>query len=174
LSPVLAEESYAQNRPVKPPRPAKNAPLVVNAIVGKPLVIHGQSASLAFSRDGTQLTSGIPFWSTVDGSQLVGSSTNARKGRPAFSQDGRYVANGLSILNARNEVAVTLLDPGFGKRKVNVMAFSPDGKTAAVGNGDRAAGDLKLFAVPSGEVSRRVCAHAPNWLWESTHRCRAR
>ncbi len=147
-------------------RSPTNTPGMFSPTAGEPIVIKGRSAGLAFSRDGALLTSGSSVWSSLEGTLLVGSGTTARNGRPAFSRDGRYVANGLEILEAQNGNWVTLIEPGFDGKKTYGVAFSPDGTMIAVGKGDWGAGDLKLFAVPSGEEMQTFTGHT-NPVWDA-------
>lgn len=137
----------------------------VGVTVGEPIVIKGRSAGLAFSRDGTRLTTGSSVWSALDGKLLVGTGTNARNGRPAFSPDGKYVANGLDILQARDGRRVVWIEPEFGSRKIYGVAFSPNGKQIATGKGDWEVGDVKIFAVPGGEEMKTFAGHT-NPVWD--------
>ena len=145
--------------------PSLRGELMASVTVREPIVIKGRSAGLAFSRDGALLTSGGSVWSSLEGTLLAGSGTKARNGRPAFSPDGRYVANGLDILEAQNGNRVTLIEPGFDRKKTYGVAFSPDGTQIAVGKGDWGAGDVKLFAVPSGEETQTFTGHT-NPVWD--------
>ncbi len=160
----------AQEFPVEPPDPATRAPNLIGeglavAKLGEPIVIKGHSAGLAFSRDGTRLTSGNSVWSVHEGTLLAGAGTMARKGRPAFSPNGNYLANGLDILDARSGIRLTLIEPGFDGKKVYGVAFSPDGKQIAAGRGDWGKGEVKLFAVPGGEEMQTFVGHT-NPVWD--------
>jgi RNA polymerase sigma factor (sigma-70 family) len=72
--------------------------------------------------------------------------------------------------------AVSLWDPATGKRQRRLtspgcfprcLAYSPDGKTLAVGGSDN---QIHLWNLTSGQVLRRLQGHQPSNAWNGIHR----
>jgi WD40 repeat protein len=138
---------------------------VTSSALIAPILITGHSSGLAFTPDGERLTSGNSIWSAINGDLLVGSGAKPRDGRPAFSPDGKYMANSLDILDAPTGGRVTLIKPEFGDKKVYGVAFSPDGKRFAAGKGDWGSGDIHTFSIPGGELMQTFIGHT-NPVWD--------
>jgi|JI6StandDraft_1071083.scaffolds.fasta_scaffold02098_11 WD40 repeat protein len=129
--------------------------------------------ALAFSPDGSQLasldgTNRVRVWSTATG-RGIQSVTVADAGTAASlvwpSTDGCVVTG--------DKASVLLPDPakaawklertlgtGDGKSpitdRVNALAFSPDGKTLAIGSGEPSrSGDISLWDMASGKLTKR-------------------
>jgi len=125
----------------------------------------GPVVALGFSPDGSQLASlggeDLKIFDTANWTPLH--TIDVRTGRTAaFSPDG--------VLLATADQNIDLWDPKRGAplrtikaeaHNINTLAFSPDGKTVAVGTSERT---VKLFDVASGALQHSLSGHGgPVW-----------
>ena len=129
--------------------------------------------SVCFSADGDLLVSGsddktLKIWSKGSSGNFECKSTlNVDAGfrgvqSVSFSPKDNVIAAGcyngkIHLVDAvAGEVKSTLR----GDKKVNCVAFSPDGDMLAAGDGDYQGGNVRLYDVQTGEVKSTLTGHS--------------
>jgi len=136
--------------------------------------------SVAFSPDGSTLASGswdktVKLWDVTSGRLLRTLTDHAEVNSVAFSPDGRTLASGsydntVKLWDAPSGQLLRTLTAPTGPTDsagrtdwVNSVAFSPDGRTLASGNGNYDT-TVKIWDATSGQLLRALIGHTASVL----------